>query len=75
MVGCELTLSVKNSSRAVDTDYEQDKFGLSWQIIPREYVKLQEDANEKQMVAMHEEMFKMNKLEIEPFRKAFEEAA
>lgn len=53
----------------------QDKFGVSWQIIPREFVQMQQEGNPKQNERIMQEMFKMNKLEVEPLKKAFEEAA
>lgn len=53
----------------------QDKFGVSWQIIPKEFAQMQREANPKQNERVMEEMFKMKKLEIEPLKKAFDEAA
>ena len=54
---------------------KQDKFGVSWQIIPREFVQMQKEGNPKQNERIMQEMFKMKKLEVEPLKKAFEEAA
>ena len=53
----------------------QDKFGVSWQIIPKDFVDYHKKANGKQMERMMEEMFKMKKLDVEVLRRAFEEAA
>jgi predicted 3-demethylubiquinone-9 3-methyltransferase (glyoxalase superfamily) len=52
----------------------KDKFGLSWQITPKQLPELMKAGNEKQTTAVSEAMMKMGKLDVEGLRKAFEEA-
>lgn len=49
----------------------EDKFGLSWQIIPVEYYGMLRNANEDQRRRIDEELFKEVKLDIEKLRKAY----
>lgn len=52
----------------------QDKFGLSWQIVPKQLGVLLEDANKKKAHAAMNAMLKMKKLVIADLQKAFDEA-
>ena len=48
-----------------------DKYGLSWQIVPREFVKLSRSKERKKVVAMNAAMMKMKKLDMPALKKAF----
>ena len=50
----------------------KDKFGLSWQIIPKALMKLMSDPDPKKSQAVMQAMLKMNKIVIEDLQKAYE---
>ena len=52
----------------------KDKFGLSWQVVPRVLDKLLADKNSKKADATMQAMLKMKKLDIAVLRRAFDEA-
>ena len=52
----------------------KDKFGLSWQIVPRQLGELVSDSNKKKALAAMNAMLKMKKLVIADLQKAFDEA-
>jgi predicted 3-demethylubiquinone-9 3-methyltransferase (glyoxalase superfamily) len=52
----------------------KDKYGLSWQIIPRQMGKLLSDANRKKALAAINAMLKMKKIVVADLQKAFDEA-
>lgn len=52
----------------------QDKYGLSWQIVPKRMGELFEDANKKKSLAALNAMLKMHKLDVAELEKAFNEA-
>ena len=52
----------------------KDKFGLSWQIVPKRLGELLEDSNKKKAHAAMNAMLKMHKLDIAELEKAFNEA-
>lgn len=52
----------------------QDKFGLSWQIVPKRLGELLEDSNKKKSLAAMNAMLKMHKLDVAELEKAFNEA-
>ena len=47
-----------------------DQFGITWQIVPRRFMELISDKNQKKVQAVMEAMMKMVKLDIETLRKA-----
>ena len=49
----------------------KDKFGLSWQIIPRALGKLMNDPDPQKSQAVMQAMLKMNKIVIEDLQKAY----
>ncbi len=53
----------------------KDKFGLSWQIIPKALGQLLGDPDPKKSQAVMQAMLKMNKLVIADLQKAHEQAA
>jgi predicted 3-demethylubiquinone-9 3-methyltransferase (glyoxalase superfamily) len=50
----------------------KDKFGLSWQVIPKALGKLMSDPDPKKSQAVMQAMLKMNKIVIEDLQKAYE---
>ena len=52
----------------------QDKFGLSWQIVPTRLGELLSDSNKKKAHAALNAMLKMHKLDVAELEKAFNEA-
>lgn len=52
----------------------KDKFGLSWQIIPKRLGELLGDSDRKKALAATNAMLKMHKIDISELEKAFNEA-
>lgn len=52
----------------------KDKFGLSWQIVPKQLGKLLGDSNKKKALAAMNAMLKMKKIVIADLQKAFDAA-
>jgi predicted 3-demethylubiquinone-9 3-methyltransferase (glyoxalase superfamily) len=52
----------------------KDKFGLSWQIVPRQLGELASSVDRKKSLAVTNAMLKMKKLVIADLQKAFDEA-
>jgi predicted 3-demethylubiquinone-9 3-methyltransferase (glyoxalase superfamily) len=52
----------------------KDKFGLSWQITPKILDDMLKDSDSEKVEAVTATFMKMKKLEIEPLRRAYEEA-
>ena len=52
----------------------KDRFGLSWQIVPRELNELMEDPDPERARRATEAMLKMGKIEVEELRKAADAA-
>jgi len=50
----------------------KDKYGLSWQIIPKALMKLMSDPDPQKSRAVMQAMLKMNKIIIEDLKKAYE---
>jgi predicted 3-demethylubiquinone-9 3-methyltransferase (glyoxalase superfamily) len=50
----------------------KDKYGLSWQIIPKTLGRLLSDPDPERSKAMMQAMLKMNKIVIEDLKKAYE---
>ena len=50
----------------------KDKYGLSWQIIPKALMKLMSDPDPQKSQAVMQAMLKMNKIIIEDLKKAYE---
>jgi predicted 3-demethylubiquinone-9 3-methyltransferase (glyoxalase superfamily) len=50
----------------------KDKYGLSWQIIPKALGKLMSDPDPKKSKAVVQAMLKMNKIVIEDLQRAYE---
>lgn len=52
----------------------KDRFGLSWQIVPKFLDDMLKDPDAAKVEAVTATFLKMKKLEIEPLRRAYEEA-
>ena len=50
----------------------KDKFGLSWQVEPRILGDLMGDKDPEKAKRVMEAMLKMDKIDIEPIRRAYE---
>ena len=50
----------------------KDKYGLSWQIIPKALMKLMSDPDPEKSNAVLQAMLKMNKIVIEDLNRAYE---
>jgi predicted 3-demethylubiquinone-9 3-methyltransferase (glyoxalase superfamily) len=53
----------------------QDKYGLSWQIIPRALQQLMSDPDPKKSANVMKAMLQMDKIVIEELRRAYDKAA
>ena len=53
----------------------QDKYGLSWQIIPRTLQQLMSDPDPKKSASVIQAMLQMDKIDIEALRRAYDKAA
>lgn len=51
----------------------KDKFGVSWQIVPRQLMEMLEHATPAQTQNVMSAMFKMKKLDVEELRRAYEQ--
>jgi len=49
----------------------KDKFGLSWQVVPKELGDLLEDEDEEKSKRVMNRMLKMNKLDIVGLKQAY----
>ncbi len=52
----------------------KDKFGLSWQIVPKQLSELMSDQNAKKSGAVMQAMLQMKKIDIGQLQKAYERA-
>jgi predicted 3-demethylubiquinone-9 3-methyltransferase (glyoxalase superfamily) len=52
----------------------KDRFGLSWQIVPRRFMELIRDSDARKVKAVMDAMMTMVKLDVAALEKAFEEA-
>ena len=53
----------------------QDKYGLSWQIVPRTLQQLMSDPDPKKSASVMQAMLQMDKIDIEALKRAHEKAA
>jgi len=51
----------------------KDKYGLSWQIIPTVLIQMMQDKDAKKAKRVTEAMLKMEKIDIETLRQAYEQ--
>ncbi len=50
----------------------KDKFGVSWQVVPRVLAKYIADKDPLRRERVMQAMLKMTKLEVEPLKRAYE---
>ena len=50
----------------------KDKYGVSWQIVPTEFIEMMKDKDKARAGRVAKAMLDMVKLEVEPLRKAYE---
>lgn len=50
----------------------KDRFGLSWQIVPRQLVEMMSDPDPEKVLRVTQAMFQMTKLDIAKARQAYE---
>ncbi len=60
--------------RAVQCGWLQDKYGLSWQVVPEALPRLLGDDDERKSHAVMQAMLKMIKLDIAELQRAYDEA-
>jgi predicted 3-demethylubiquinone-9 3-methyltransferase (glyoxalase superfamily) len=51
----------------------KDRYGLSWQIIPKALITMLNDLDPAKAKRVTEEMFKMNKIELQPLKEVYEQ--
>jgi predicted 3-demethylubiquinone-9 3-methyltransferase (glyoxalase superfamily) len=51
-----------------------DPFGITWQIVPRRFMELISDKNQKKVQAVMEAMMEMVKLDVAALERAYDEA-
>ena len=51
----------------------KDKYGLSWQIIPRALMKLMQDPDPKKSQRVMQAMLKMSKIEVKALQEAYDQ--
>lgn len=66
---------LSNGGRKNRCGWLQDKYGLSWQIIPRALQQLMSDPDPKKSASVMKAMLQMDKIDIETLRRAHERAA
>jgi predicted 3-demethylubiquinone-9 3-methyltransferase (glyoxalase superfamily) len=51
-----------------------DRFGVSWQIVPRAFLELATDRNRKKAKAVLDAMYQMSKLDLAKLQQAYDDA-
>jgi predicted 3-demethylubiquinone-9 3-methyltransferase (glyoxalase superfamily) len=64
---------IADGGREEKCGWLKDKFGLSWQIIPKRLMELMSNADAKKTGQVMIELLKMNKIEVERLEKAYVE--
>lgn len=57
--------------QAQQCGWVKDRFGLSWQVIPRRFVELMADPDKTKVTRMFAAMLQMNKLDLPALERAF----
>ncbi|MEO8557562.1 MAG: VOC family protein [Rhodospirillales bacterium] len=65
---------LSKGGKEVQCGWLQDKYGLSWQIVPVELPKMLRDKNQKKAQAVMQAMLKMVKLDIAALKQAYRQA-
>ena len=63
-----------DGGKPVQCGWLKDKFGVSWQIVPEEFVVMLRDKDSRKVKRAMEAMMKMMKLDVATLRKAFDAA-
>ncbi|RAJ08812.1 putative 3-demethylubiquinone-9 3-methyltransferase (glyoxalase superfamily) [Chitinophaga skermanii] len=63
-----------NGGKESQCGWLEDKFGLSWQIVPRTLTKLMRDPNKQKANAVMQAMMKMKKIIIKDLEDAYNQA-
>jgi predicted 3-demethylubiquinone-9 3-methyltransferase (glyoxalase superfamily) len=81
-INCENQEEVDNYWEKLSKDGEKgqcgwlkDKFGISWQIVPTELIKLINDPDNKKSESVMKAMMKMTKLDIAELKNAYEHSS
>ena len=61
-----------DGGRPVQCGWLKDKFGVSWQIVPEEFVTMMRDPDPKKSKSVMEAMVQMVKLDVAKLKRAFE---
>jgi len=64
-------LSAGGDPKAQQCGWLKDRYGLSWQVVPRVLVELLSDSDANKAGRVMQAMLKMKKLEVEPLRRAY----
>jgi predicted 3-demethylubiquinone-9 3-methyltransferase (glyoxalase superfamily) len=67
-------LSEGGDEKAQQCGWLKDRYGISWQIVPKVLVKMIQDKDVKKSQKAMKAMLQMQKLDIETLRQAYEEA-
>lgn len=65
---------VKAGATPTQCGWIKDPYGLSWQIVPKQFNELVSDKDPKKVQAVMEAMLKMVKLDVAELQKAYNEA-
>ena len=63
-------LSTGGDKRAQQCGWLKDQYGVSWQIIPTEFIELMSDPNSENSQRATKAMLQMKKLDIEKLKQA-----
>jgi len=67
-------LSKGGDENAQQCGWLKDRYGLSWQIVPRDLMKLLQDKNARKPKRVMEELLKMKKIDLKKLKQAYESA-
>lgn len=65
-------LSAGGDPQAQQCGWLKDQFGVSWQVVPNEFIEMVQDADQQKVQRAMLAMFQMKKLDIAALRKAFD---
>jgi len=63
---------LSSGGKKVQCGWLEDKFGVSWQIVPRAFVKMMNDKNPEKVGRVFAAMMKMKKLDIKVLQRAYD---
>jgi len=65
-------LSEGGDEKRVECGWLADKYGVSWQVVPKQLLEYLKQGNEEQQSRVTNAMLRMKKMNIEGLRKAFD---